>query len=365
MNPRVFVSYSHDSEDHKQWVRTLSNRLLSDGVEVIIDQYDLSIGEMLPHFMEKGISECDYVLLILTEPFIQKAIKRAGGVGFEIDVVTGEIVVSHNRRKYIPIYVKLDPSVAPPFLKGVLGIKIDNLFTYEEPYDQLYRAITDQRLRKPELGAIRRLDATSGDAEPFDLPKLAAHKHISQWCWWDLNVEMSNLNDISVASLFTLIDGYICKEDLHGVTRVGPAVLHPSCRRNCYPIMVYEGGDYSVYVNISKYDRLVLSQGQLRYSFVEFNTNIPFYHSAEIAEETLLMLLLVLNRIHSDLSRDVLLQVHAKIGSSTTVIYLALDHPFAKYQRIGESHQHQEGVTENRFIMNSLNIASIECHVAD
>ena len=42
--PRVFVSYSHDSQAHKDWVLKLATRLLANGVEVILDQWDLRLG---------------------------------------------------------------------------------------------------------------------------------------------------------------------------------------------------------------------------------------------------------------------------------------------------------------------------------
>ena len=35
---RVFISYSHDSEDHKDRVHALADRLRADGVTVIIDR---------------------------------------------------------------------------------------------------------------------------------------------------------------------------------------------------------------------------------------------------------------------------------------------------------------------------------------
>ena len=42
--PKVFVSYSHDSQDHKDWVLKLATRLVANGVDVILDQWDLSLG---------------------------------------------------------------------------------------------------------------------------------------------------------------------------------------------------------------------------------------------------------------------------------------------------------------------------------
>jgi len=36
---RVFISYSHDSEPHRERVLALSERLRRDGVETILDRY--------------------------------------------------------------------------------------------------------------------------------------------------------------------------------------------------------------------------------------------------------------------------------------------------------------------------------------
>ena len=40
-NPTVFISYSHDNEDHKSWVLKLASDLRSHGVNAILDQWDL------------------------------------------------------------------------------------------------------------------------------------------------------------------------------------------------------------------------------------------------------------------------------------------------------------------------------------
>ena len=37
-SPHVFVSYSHDSDAHKQWVRRLAEDLTRNGVETTLDQ---------------------------------------------------------------------------------------------------------------------------------------------------------------------------------------------------------------------------------------------------------------------------------------------------------------------------------------
>ena len=54
--PKIFITYSWDNEQHKEWVRKFSDRLLSDGVDVTVDQYDVSSGDRLPQFMEQSIT---------------------------------------------------------------------------------------------------------------------------------------------------------------------------------------------------------------------------------------------------------------------------------------------------------------------
>jgi hypothetical protein len=48
----VLISYSHDDTDHKDWVRSLADKLLRDGIDIILDQYDLLPGASLTRFME-------------------------------------------------------------------------------------------------------------------------------------------------------------------------------------------------------------------------------------------------------------------------------------------------------------------------
>lgn len=71
-NPTVFISYSHDNEQHKEWVAKLAGDLYSHGVNVIFDQWDLRIGSDLRFFMEQGLSESNLVLCICSENYVNK-----------------------------------------------------------------------------------------------------------------------------------------------------------------------------------------------------------------------------------------------------------------------------------------------------
>jgi hypothetical protein len=76
--PRVFMSYSHDSSEHKRWVAYLSGELRKNGIDVILDQWDLPLGGDATRFMEEGVRDADRVLVVCTEIYVRKADSRHG-----------------------------------------------------------------------------------------------------------------------------------------------------------------------------------------------------------------------------------------------------------------------------------------------
>ncbi len=42
--PKVFISYSWTSEEHKDWVLRMAERLVGDGVDVVLDRWDFKEG---------------------------------------------------------------------------------------------------------------------------------------------------------------------------------------------------------------------------------------------------------------------------------------------------------------------------------
>ena len=60
--PKVFISYSWSSEEHKQWVLNLASKLVSEsGVDVILDRWHGVVGHDRFHFMEESIKLADKV----------------------------------------------------------------------------------------------------------------------------------------------------------------------------------------------------------------------------------------------------------------------------------------------------------------
>src|SRR5439155_18031704 len=85
---RVFISYSWDSDVHKDWVREFADKLATNGIDIILDQYDLRIGEDRFQFMETSVRQADAVLCVCTPAYVSKANGRSAGVGVETSLIT-------------------------------------------------------------------------------------------------------------------------------------------------------------------------------------------------------------------------------------------------------------------------------------
>lgn len=92
IHPRVFISYSHDDKDHKNWVLKLATDLRSHGVDVTLDQWDLRLGDDLPFFMEQGLSSSSLVLCICSNTYVQKANAGKGGAGYEKKILAADLM---------------------------------------------------------------------------------------------------------------------------------------------------------------------------------------------------------------------------------------------------------------------------------
>lgn len=152
--PKVFLSYSHDSAEHKQWVLDLATRLVHGGIDARIDAWSLAPGDDLPHFMETQLAEVDRVIMVCTDTYVQKANAGTGGVGYEKMIVTSSLMARIDDNKIIPIVRQRGTTNVPTFLKSKLYIDFSNDNAFEAVIDDLMRAIHGSPLyKKPELGS--------------------------------------------------------------------------------------------------------------------------------------------------------------------------------------------------------------------
>jgi TIR domain len=170
-SPRCFISYSWDSDFHKGWVRSLAEQLQANGVEVLLDQWDVRPGMDLPAYMETSVREADYVLLICTPVFAQKANAGRGGVGYEKMIVTGEIFTRiPNAGKFIPLLASGSPDESlPSYLKARVFLDFRTPTGDAFNLEELLRHIFDKpRFVRPPRGtrpAFSASGAASADVQ--------------------------------------------------------------------------------------------------------------------------------------------------------------------------------------------------------
>ena len=76
--PKAFISYSHDSQEHKKWILELATRLRNNGIDAILDQFELKAGDDVPHFVETQLAVADNILMICTNRYVEKANQGIG-----------------------------------------------------------------------------------------------------------------------------------------------------------------------------------------------------------------------------------------------------------------------------------------------
>lgn len=176
-HPRVFISYSHDSPEHSDRVRELSNRLRLDGIDCNLDQYETSPPEGWPLWMEKQIRDAEFVLMVCTETYHRRVMKeeepgKGLGVTWEGHITYQDLYSDGAvNKKFIPIFFKaVEVKHIPKPLQGTTYYIVDS----EAGYDALYRQLTKQPLhRKPALGEVRDLKSVQ-KLQPLE-PKKRKH----------------------------------------------------------------------------------------------------------------------------------------------------------------------------------------------
>lgn len=174
---KVFVSYSHDSPEHMERVLRLSDRLRRDGIDCIIDQYEMSPREGWPRWTMNQIEEARFVVVVCTEIYDRRVrgkeeIGAGLGAKWEGAIITQELYDSEaDNDKFIPVLFSSEDSAdVPVYLRGATRYVLD------DGYEDLYRHLSNQPKRlKPALGAPRSMPPL--DRKEDFLPPLPESRH--------------------------------------------------------------------------------------------------------------------------------------------------------------------------------------------
>ena len=158
MTKVVFICYSHDSEEHKAWVKKFADDLSMLGdFEILLDQ-NMPNGYSFTRFMEIGLAKADKVLVIGTPKYREKA-ENGHGVAFEESIISAELMKNIDTTKYYPILrAGTFGTSFPPVLQGRKGDDLTDNTQYEVVLKSIAESILNE---KPLPSVFNRLSQTS------------------------------------------------------------------------------------------------------------------------------------------------------------------------------------------------------------
>ncbi len=157
-NTSLFISYSWKPDDHEEWVLELATALRQDGVDVILDKWDLKEGHDAHKFMERMVADkkVQKVAIISNSTYVEKANGREGGVGTETQIITPQIYQKQEQSKFVAIVSEHDENgnpYLPVYYQSRIYIDLSTPELYAKNYEQLLRWIYDKPVYiKPDLG---------------------------------------------------------------------------------------------------------------------------------------------------------------------------------------------------------------------
>lgn len=138
MGKKVFLSYSWDSKEHKEWVIMLANTLRKEyGIDAIVD--DFLLVNNLNKMMVEQITNNDKVVVIVTSKYTEKANTFSGGVGYETELLLSYI--QNNPSKLI--VVLKEQCDKPVYLKSFYHIDFIQNEKFSESLEELVLRIND------------------------------------------------------------------------------------------------------------------------------------------------------------------------------------------------------------------------------
>ena len=153
---KVFISYSWTPKENEKWVIQLSGKLLENGIDVVLDKWDLKAGQDIHAFMERTVNDTtiNKVLVICNKEYQTKANDKIGGAGEETLIISPEVYRDYDQNKFIPVVREFDEDkkpCLPHYMKGRLYIDLSN--DDEEEFKRLIHEIYDKPFyQKPAIG---------------------------------------------------------------------------------------------------------------------------------------------------------------------------------------------------------------------
>lgn len=141
-------------------IRSYAERLLSDGVDVILDQWSLAEGQDKYAFIEQMVTDpsVSHVLVFSDRMYAEKANARRRGVGTESQIISRQVYEKADQTKFIPLVSEIDDEgnpYLPEFPKSRIWIDFSSNEAVNANWEQLIRALHGKPLHeKPAVGDV-------------------------------------------------------------------------------------------------------------------------------------------------------------------------------------------------------------------
>lgn len=121
--PKAFISYSWTSSGHIGTIRSFAERLVNDGVDVVLDQWDLVEGQDKYAYMEQMVTDetVTHVVIFSDRKYALKADERKDGVGTGTQIISRELYESVAQTKFIPVVCERREDNGGPWLPTFLA----------------------------------------------------------------------------------------------------------------------------------------------------------------------------------------------------------------------------------------------------
>src|ERR1044072_34029 len=171
----VFISYSHDSAEHSARVLALSERLRSDGIETLLDQYVNGAPDRgWPRWMLDQMDKGDSGIVVCTKPYYRRfrgheEPGKGKGVDWEGALITQEIYDSRSQTlKFVPVFLSTpEENWVPEPLRSVTYYTLVS----ESAYQSLYDFLLEQAAVEPgAIGPLKIRPLRKGNKLTFDTP---------------------------------------------------------------------------------------------------------------------------------------------------------------------------------------------------
>lgn len=139
---KLFISYSHDDDEHMAWVKKFVEDLRAEGFEVEYDQ-DNKLGASWTRFMTNGIAKNERVLVIGTPEYMKRSKKNSGGTAFETSIININLLQNLDTEKFVSILRKGTYQKSFPILLGDRnGVDFSDDAKYDERMTELVSKLT-------------------------------------------------------------------------------------------------------------------------------------------------------------------------------------------------------------------------------